>query len=96
MEGTLELPTEFEMKRHTEHEMMERWQKGYNKRKAHMMGEEQESYYNSLAKDAEIDSIAPVYVKIWNLTEKFLYDQLFDFRDYQYTIVDEQNYIQLE
>lgn len=96
LKGELELPSADAMRLDTRTEMDRRWSCGYSKRKAHMMNSEQEAYYNSLANDAQIEGIPPVYVKIWGLTDDFLYNKLFDFRNYQYKILDDHNYIQVE
>lgn len=96
LNGSMNLPSMEEMRMHTEREMQGRWAKGYSKRQAHMMGEYQESYYNDLAADANTIPIAPVLVKLRDLSVKRLYDDLLNFREDRYKIVDKENYIKVQ
>lgn len=54
-----ELPSKEEMLRETNEEMEKRWAKGYKKRQAHMMGPDQNNYYDDLSKTADIENLKP-------------------------------------
>ncbi|KAJ8971289.1 hypothetical protein NQ314_000766, partial [Rhamnusium bicolor] len=96
LNGSMALPTMEDMRMHTESEMQSRWAKGYTKRQAHMMGQYQEFYYNDLAADANTIPIAPVLVKLRDLSVKRLYDDLLNFREDRYKIVDTENFIKVQ
>lgn len=92
----MRLPSSDEMRMHAEEEMQSRWAKGYSKRQAHMMGQYQEAYYNDLAADANTIPIAPVLVKLRDVSVKRLYDDLLNFREDRYKIVDNNTYIKIQ
>ncbi|KAF7283948.1 hypothetical protein GWI33_022774 [Rhynchophorus ferrugineus] len=89
------LPSVEEMKIHTENDVRSREAKGYSKRQMHMMGPYQESYYNDLAADARTTPIAPVMVKLRDLSVQRLYDDLLNFREDRYKIVDDHSFIKV-
>ncbi|XP_018577185.1 senecionine N-oxygenase [Anoplophora glabripennis] len=96
LNGSMRLPSSEEMRMHTDREMQRRWEKGYSKRQAHMMGQYQEEYYNDLAADANTIPIAPVLVKLRDLSVKRLYDDLLNFREDRYKIVDNETYVRVK
>lgn len=49
-------------------------------------------YYNDLANIAGIENIKPVFCKMMNDSKKYI-SELEAFRNYCYTIVDDENYI---
>lgn len=83
------------MRMHTENDMQARWAKGYTKRQAHMMGPEQLSYYEDIASDANTTPIPPVIVKLRDQSVKRLYDDILNFRQDIYKIVDPHNYVKV-
>ncbi|KAG5891245.1 hypothetical protein JTB14_004359 [Gonioctena quinquepunctata] len=95
LKHSMHLPSTDDMRMHTEREMQSRWAKGYSKRQAHLMGEHQEAYYNDLAEDAKTSPIAPVYVKLRNTSVKNLYEDLLNFREDRYKILDNENFIKV-
>ncbi|CAG9766253.1 unnamed protein product [Ceutorhynchus assimilis] len=93
--GAMDLPSKEEMRMHTEKDMENRKAKGYTKRQMHMMGPDQQSYYNDLAEDADTAPIPPVLVKLRDLSVQRLYDDLINFREDQYRIVDENSFVKV-
>lgn len=95
LEGSMSLPSADEMRMHTQKDIENRQAKGYTKRQMHMMGPDQESYYNDLAQEADTEPIPPVLIKLRDLSVKRLYDDLLNFREDQYRIVDDNNFIKV-
>lgn len=79
----------------TEEEMKNRWERGYCKRQAHMMGPDQEHYYSYLAETAKVQPIAPVIVKLREDSAKRITEDLINFRSDKYKIIDNENYIKV-
>lgn len=96
LDGSMMLPSTEMMRMHTEMDMRNRWAKGYTKRQAHLMGPDQQAYYDDLAADANTLSIAPVYVKLRNISIQRLHEDLANFRNDRYKIVDMENYIRVQ
>ncbi|XP_025836607.1 flavin-containing monooxygenase FMO GS-OX-like 2 isoform X2 [Agrilus planipennis] len=95
LDGDLKLPSEEEMREDTEKDMQLRWEKGYNKRQAHMMGPGQRSYYNDLATMANLIPIDPVIVKLRDESVKRLHTDLMTFREDRYKIVDKETFVKV-
>ncbi|CAG9821332.1 unnamed protein product [Phaedon cochleariae] len=95
LNGTMVLPSTEEMRMHTDREMQYRWAKGCSKRQAHMMGQYQEDYYNDLAGDAKTAPIAPVYVKLRDTSVRQLYNDLLNFREDRYKLLDSENFVKV-
>ncbi|XP_017771385.1 PREDICTED: senecionine N-oxygenase-like [Nicrophorus vespilloides] len=96
LNGTISLPSRELMLEDTENDMKNRWAKGYSKRQAHSMGPDQCSYYRDLAQEAKTEPIPPVIVKLRDESVKRLYDDLVNFREDRYRIVDENNFIKVQ
>lgn len=96
LSGAKEFPSKEDMLRETEEEMQERWDKGYKKHHAHMMGPEQGKYYESMARIAEIESIKPVMTLIHNESSQRFLDDLVNFRKERYSIIDDYTFVKLE
>lgn len=96
LSGSMQLPTKEEMRMHTKKDLEMRLERGYTERQAHIMGEFQGAYYKDLAADAKTDPIAPVIIKLRELSVKRLYDDLLNFREDRYKIIDENNYIKVQ
>lgn len=60
-----------------------------------MMGPDQAGYYGELAEEAETTPIAPVIVKLRDESVKRLYDDLMNFREDRYKIVDKENFVKV-
>lgn len=94
LEGTL-LPSPEMMHAQMDNEMQVRWAKGYTKRQAHLMGPDQKLYYDDLAGAADLVTIPNVIVKLRDESVKRLYDDLLNFREDRYKIVDEETFIKV-
>ncbi|XP_075973947.1 flavin-containing monooxygenase 1 isoform X2 [Anticarsia gemmatalis] len=93
MNGTFSLPSSAQMTEDWEEEKQDRAAKGYTKRQAHMMGPDQGGYYISLSVESGATPLAPVFTKIHNdSSEKFI-DNLTQYRDDRYRIIDDQCFI---
>lgn len=95
LSGKKELPSKLEMQADTDAEMEERWQRGYKKRQAHMMGPDQIKYYNCLAETAEIENLRPVITDIHNESSQRFLDDLVNFRKEVYKIIDDNTFIKV-
>uniref|UniRef100_A0A1B0B9Z9 Flavin-containing monooxygenase n=1 Tax=Glossina palpalis gambiensis TaxID=67801 RepID=A0A1B0B9Z9_9MUSC len=89
------LPSQYEMLTDTKQQMDARFAKGYKKRQAHMMGEEQGFYYTDLAKTADIEDIKPVMTLLHNESSRRFMDDLLHFRDDIFRIVDDNHFIKI-
>ncbi|CAG9863787.1 unnamed protein product [Phyllotreta striolata] len=92
LKGSMSLPSTEEMRRITDEEMQKRWAAGLSKRDSHIMNEYQEDYFNDLAKEANIETISPVYVKLYDMSIMKLYTDLMNFREINYRVIDDENY----
>ncbi|KAK9873989.1 hypothetical protein WA026_002337 [Henosepilachna vigintioctopunctata] len=95
LNGSMELPSKDMMRADTEIDMKSRWEKSYTRRQAHMMGPEQQKYYDDLAKMANTTPIAPVIIKLRDHSVKRLYEDLNNFRENRYKILDNETYIKI-
>lgn len=95
LKGSMSLPRAEDMRMHTQRDLENRKVKGYTKRQMHMMGPDQQSYYNELAEDSDTAPIPPVLVKLRDLSVKNLYEDLLNFREDQYKILDENTFIKV-
>lgn len=96
LSGAMELPTKEEMRLDTEKEMNKRWEKGYSKKKAHMMGPNQPEYYKELATAAGTAPIEPVIIKLRDESVKRRYEDLLHFREDRYKIVSSDSFIKVQ
>lgn len=89
------LPSRDEMLKDTDNEMNERW-KTMEKCKSHFVGlERNASYCEDIAKTAGIVLLQPAVVKMF--TENFLrfFENYNEFRNFQYKIIDDENFVAL-
>uniref|UniRef100_A0AAG5D1I0 Flavin-containing monooxygenase n=1 Tax=Anopheles atroparvus TaxID=41427 RepID=A0AAG5D1I0_ANOAO len=91
--GSRRLPSGRAMLEDMGREMEDRWQRGYRKRHAHMMGPEQGHYYADLAKTADIEPIAPVMTKLHNESSQRFVDDLIHFREDVFRIIDNDHFV---
>lgn len=89
------MPTREQMQEDTDREMAARWARGYSKRQAHMMGPDQEKYYEELAAAGDLVPLKPVITKLHNATRRHYLDELTTFRKKVYKIVDDENFVRL-
>lgn len=87
------MPTKEEMIRNTEENMQMRWNRGYKKRQAHMMGSDQNKYYDDLASTAQIDNLKPVMTKLHNESSQRFLDDLVNFRKDIFRIIDDETFV---
>lgn len=92
---TIGFPAKELMYANTEQDMVKRWKRGYEKWQAHLMGEKQTVYYNDLAREASIKSIAPVIVKLREDSAERIVKDLLSFRNDVYRILDDENYVKI-
>ncbi|KAJ3648315.1 hypothetical protein Zmor_020127 [Zophobas morio] len=95
LNGSMPLPSKDMMRMDTDNDMQNRWAKGYTKRQAHMMGPDQQGYYEDLASAANTTPIAPVIVKLRDQSVKRLYDDLLNFREDRYKIVNNETFVKV-
>ncbi|XP_044744633.1 senecionine N-oxygenase [Coccinella septempunctata] len=96
LNGSMALPSKDSMHLDTKEDMQIRWEKGYTRRQAHMMGPDQQKYYDDLARMAATDPIAPVIIKLRDHSVKRLYEDLNNFRENRYKIVDDDTYVKVQ
>ncbi|XP_055532493.1 senecionine N-oxygenase-like [Wyeomyia smithii] len=94
--GDAELPTRVEMLADMQRQMEQRWQQGYRKRQAHMMGPAQGDYYDDLANTAGLEPIKPVMTKLHNESSQRFNDDLLHFRDDVFRILDDDTFEELQ
>ncbi|XP_066152347.1 senecionine N-oxygenase-like [Euwallacea fornicatus] len=93
LEGSMSLPSAEEMRRDTQQDLEKRRADGYTNPQLHMMGPYQESYYNGLAQEADTTSIPPVLIKIRDISVQRRSNDLMNFREDQYRILDDNNFV---
>lgn len=93
--GEKKMPSKREMLADTECEMQKRWDKGYKKRQAHMMGEDQNQYYDDLARTADIENLKPVMTKLHNESSQRFLDDLVNFRKDIFRVVDSETFVKI-
>jgi dimethylaniline monooxygenase (N-oxide forming) len=95
LSGAKKFPSKAQMNTDTEREMAERWERGYKKRQAHLMGPDQCKYYSDLAETADIEPLKPVITKLHNESSQRFLDDLVNFRNDVFRIVDDQTFIKV-
>ncbi|XP_014244539.1 flavin-containing monooxygenase FMO GS-OX5-like [Cimex lectularius] len=90
------LPSKEEMIHDTEKEMEERKKQGLKRKQFHMMGTMQGDYYADLAKSGGLDPLPPVMADLHNFASQKQLDDLINFRENVYKILDPQNFIQVK
>lgn len=90
------MPTKEEMIQDMEEDMRVRLEeKGYKRRQAHMMGTDQDKYYDDLSRTAQIDNLKPVMTKLHNESSQRFLDDLVNFRTDIFRIVDDETFVKL-
>jgi len=93
--GEKTLPSKQMMLAEETREFEEKKRKGYDKRHFHMMGPAQGAYYDDLANTAEITPLPPVLTKLHNESSTRFLDDLVNYREDRYRILDDRNFVQL-
>ena len=95
MTGRKKLPTKEEMGEDQEREMNERWSRGMRQHQAHVMGEQQNTYYKELSSAADIEPIKNVMTKLHNFSSFRFLNDLINFRKDVFRILDDENFVQV-
>lgn len=91
-----QLPSKDEMLTELDNENKELLSNGLRKNHAHMMGSKQQEYYTVLSSIADIKSLPPVMAKIHiESTERFA-DDLINFREEVFKIVDDNTFVKIK
>ncbi|XP_060656174.1 senecionine N-oxygenase isoform X1 [Drosophila nasuta] len=93
--GPNKLPSTQEMLEDTVGTMNKRWQAGYKKRQAHMLGENQMHYFTELANEAKIENIKPVMAKLHIESTNCFNENLLHFREDIFRLVDSETFLKL-
>lgn len=96
MTGRKAMPSRDEMMKDFERQMSERFSNNFKKHQAHMMGPEQNKYYDDLAATAEIAPLKPVITKLHNWSSTRFLDDLLNFRKDIFRIVDDETFVKIE
>lgn len=83
------------MLREEAEEAAKRAERGLSKKHFHMMGPQQDHYYDDLANIAGVTSLPPVLAKLHNESSQRFMDDLTHYREDRYRIIDNYNFIQL-
>ncbi|XP_046971080.1 senecionine N-oxygenase-like [Vanessa cardui] len=81
--------------------MLEEWQKradivisrGRPFSEIHFLAETEDEYYADLTKESGIDRVPPVMFKIRSLSIEAMEDNLYTYRNYAYTVIDDENFV---
>lgn len=95
MTGRKQLPPRDEMLKDHEKEMNERWSKGLGRHQAHLMGPEQNKYYDNLATTAGVETIPNVMTKLHNFSSLRFLDDLTNFRNENFRILDNETFVKV-
>lgn len=79
-----------------EAEKISRLMRGLREHQAHMMGEEQHGYYDSVAEAAGIEPLKPVLSKLHNFSSQRFLDDLVNFRKEVFRVVDDETFVQVK
>ncbi|XP_050354178.1 senecionine N-oxygenase-like isoform X2 [Nymphalis io] len=85
----------------TKEEMLQEWQKradviiskGRPISDIHFLAEKEDEYYAELTKESGIDRVPPVMFKIRVTDTEAKLENLYTYRDYNYTVIDNENFI---
>ncbi|XP_044263463.1 senecionine N-oxygenase-like [Tribolium madens] len=93
LNGSMSLPTKELMYKDTEEDIIKRKNKGYSEKQMHLLGHEQQTYFEELASTAKITPILPVICKIWSESDSSFYKDLKNFRKYKYRILNNNSFV---
>lgn len=95
MTGRKKIPSKAIMMSDFEKQTNERFARNFKKHQMHMMGTEQDKYYDDLAKTAEIEPLKPVITKLHNFSSRRFLDDLLNFRKDVFRIVDDETFVKV-
>ncbi|XP_071438870.1 senecionine N-oxygenase [Hetaerina americana] len=95
-EGTMTLPSMEQMNADAEREQLKRREMGFGNRQAHMMGPLQGDYYDDLARTSGIEGLPPVLTKLHNLSSQRFLDDLINYRNDIFKVIDSENYVHVK
>ncbi|KAK9505562.1 hypothetical protein O3M35_009584 [Rhynocoris fuscipes] len=95
LEGEVKLPSKEEMLKDTENEMKLRKENGLKKKQFHMMGPRQGDYYAELASLGNLPPLPPVMADLHNFASNRQLNDLKNFREDNYKIVDDKTFIKV-
>lgn len=95
LSGEVSLPSKEEMIQDSEKETAKRREKGLKKKQFHMMGPMQDEYYDSLSEAARLPRIPPVMTKLHNESSQRFLDDLVNYRNDVYRIIDDSTYVKV-
>lgn len=95
LKGVMALPSVDEMRRITQEELEDRFSKGFTLREGHMLGPYQRAYYSDLANLAKTHDIPEVMLKIKDASFARLREDLLNFRQDSYRIIDDENFVRV-
>ncbi|XP_020708737.2 senecionine N-oxygenase isoform X1 [Athalia rosae] len=93
--GDKKLPTKEDMLAEEKREIETRRKEGLSKQQFHMMGPKQGRYYEELSETADLDPLPPVLTTLHNESSQRFLDDLSNYREDRYKIIDNYNYVQL-
>ena len=96
MNGGFQLPDEEEMHQDLLKDTQRRKADGYANKHAHRMGYIQGQYYEELKQLSGLDGIPLVMTKIHNDSSDRFLDDLVNYRNDIYTIIDDENFVRLK
>lgn len=96
MTGRRRLPSRQEMQEDQDKEMNERWSKGLKQHQAHIMGADQNAYYQELSSEANIEPLKTVLTKLHNLSSLRFLDDLIHFRREIFRIIDDETFVKVD
>ena len=90
------MPSKEAMLEDTNHEMEERWERGYKQHQAHMMGPDQNKYYADISETANIEPLKPVVTKLHSQSSRRFLDDLTNFRKDIFRIIDDETFVKTQ
>lgn len=93
--GEKKFPTREEMLKEESLEIVKRSEEGLSKQQFHMMGPRQGQYYETLSKTADLVPLQPVLTSLHNDSSQRFLDNLTNYREDRYEIIDDCNFVKL-
>ncbi|XP_046481448.1 senecionine N-oxygenase [Neodiprion pinetum] len=94
-QGFKKLPPKENMLAEESMELKKKLSEGLHVQQFHMMGSKQGLYYEDLAKTADLDPLPPVLTSLHNESSQKFIDDLLNYREDRYKIIDDHTYVQL-
>lgn len=94
-QGEKQFPVKEIMLDELSREIEQRRAEGLTKQQFHMMGPRQGRYYEELSQAADLDPLPPVLTSLHNESGQRFLDDLINYREDRYKIIDDYNFIQI-